>query len=206
MLRWSNVANKRNQPKPGSVNTRYVPWDKMESEGTFRDMCLRIQQKSQRSNAAKGEHSQTSHSWGKKHKTTMVYAYTGNAGRSNQLPLQKRKANLLEYMKIVPGKIYVKDIEPTVLKALIADGDVYIENGKSGHIRQSHSYAVATDPIEKPVVEEVVKEEPKVVKKTIKWNKEKDQKLLMDVIMGTADQDLVDAVGKTKTKMRKISK
>lgn len=190
-------------------------------EGTFRDMVYSLKTKDTGKQAAMGESLPWGGAWGKKAKTRMSYAFTGNEGKSNQLPLKKRKANLLKYMQTMTGtdKIYVNDIEPTVLKALIDDGDVYIENGKSGHIRQSHSYAVPTEKLEivegklgvpyskrnaDLIASGLLLGEEKVETKTVQWTKERDQKLLVEIMIGTADEELVKEVNRTKTKMRKI--
>lgn len=215
------MANKRNDPKPGSKPIRGMkpPWE-TDTVGTFRDMVHALANKNTGRKAASGEALPWTHGWGKKAKTAKVYAFTGNNGHSAQLPLKTRKANVLQYLQTTVHQIYVKDIEPTVLKGLIDDGDVYIENGKSGHIRQSHSYAVPTEKLE--IVEGKAKDpnakwkaeaialglptgDEKVETKKILWTKEKDQQLLIDMIKGEADPELVKEVNRTKTKMRKIT-
>ncbi len=152
-----------------------------ERKGTFRDMCFSSQK-------------------------PQICDSNGNTDKA-QLPMKQRAANVLKLIKKQPGGMMMAHrLNKKVLAKLVKDGDVYIENGKSGHMRQSHSYARATG-YRQPVVEEVVEEEePKVAKKKIKWTKKKDQKLLIDIMMGTADPELVKEVGRTKTKFRKIAK
>jgi hypothetical protein len=49
-------------------------------------------------------------------------------------------------------------------------------------------------------------EEDNGPKRTIKWTKDKHQKLLLDAIMGQADEEVVKQVTRTKTKPKKITK
>lgn len=174
------MANKRNQPKPGS-QWRGNPKDKHSDDETFREMCFKAQ-------------------------SPRKCNYDGNFGTA-QLPMKERAANLLNLIQKNPWGIRAYLLEKRVLAKLIKDGSVKVQNESHGDGRESKTVVIATNPIERPEFEEAAEPvEPKVVKKTIMWTKAKDQKLLMEVMMGTADQDLVDAVGKTKTKMRKITK
>ena len=219
------MANKRNNPKPGSTFDDVFGTRLGRATGTFNDMVFNLQKEKSGSEAARGEQKPHMAGWGRKAKHGTTYAYTGNEGKSCQLPMKMRKANLLKYMQTRLSKIMVKDIEPAVLKQLIDDGEVYIENGKSGHIRQSHAYAVPTErpEMEIPRVVEPHKKKREAAEaaeqhfrgknqgslrvdtQTIKWNKEKDDKLLLDALRGEADPELVKEIGRIKTKYRKIT-
>jgi len=169
----------------------------------------------------------TAGSWGRKAKTSFRYTYTGNEGKICQLPLTKRKENVL---KAIESKgengIWVKRIEPTVLDALIADEAVYLHRPPYYGSGRNYTMAVASrfpqpdKETRKRRQEETPAQykqrtletlnpapaEESKPKKTIKWTKERHQRLLIDALMGQADEEVVKQVTRTKTKPKKITK
>jgi hypothetical protein len=198
---------------------------KKHKETSFRDIVHELGKK-----PATGDAGERSFNWGRKAKTSFRPTYTGNEGKRCQLPLSRRKKNVLKNIeeKKETG-IWVKLIEPTVLKALQDDGSIYLhregypwgrpsgrfytravstaypqpdkkERQRRRQIQQEQYKQRMADPYPGEV------EEDNGPKRTIKWTKDKHQKLLLDAIMGQADEEVVKQVTRTKTKPKKITK
>ena len=201
------MANKQKESKPGS---RYagIPWDDGRlGRRSFNDMIDVM----------------------KKKKNTGYY-HDGNEGNANSLPMKRRKENVLEYIRS-RGEYGALDsqFESAVLKQLIKDGDVFLHRPMHNNMpRGKNLTSVIATSFPEPIVERVAvphaKKQAELMEaglhypgknkgkvrvddtQTIKWTKQKDQQLILDVLAGTADEELVQKVGKTKTKMRKIRK
>jgi hypothetical protein len=192
------MANKRNSPKPGS----------RRGVGEFRQLLW---------DTAKGGNQKW---WEKPPKKTR-----------GQKPMKQRKAELLATIQAKgENGLATNSINfyQPVLNKLIKDGDVVLKRNiyRTGFHGANRTAMVATwfpEPVEEEVREPYAKRKaaleeaglpykgmnqgtPRQDNQKVKWTKEKDQKLLMEVIKGTADEGLVQKVNRTKTKMRKITK
>lgn len=199
---------------------------KPHQQETFRDMCHNMEK-----GTPVGDAGERGFNWGRKAKTSFRYDYTGNEGQACQLPLTKRKENVLKAIeKRGEQGVWVKRIEPTVLEALLKDESVYLNRSNSVYSRRPagkfFTNAVSTNfpsPDKKTrerrreqmridckraqqEIDEGYPTVDKAPKKTIKWTKDKHQKLLIDAIMGQADEDVVKQVTRTKTLPKKIKK
>ena len=137
--------------------------------------------------------------------------------------MAQRCAELLAHLQLKgpsgEWETYLKP-DPAVMKRLVKNGDVVRKTPfphNSHEIRQNHVTIAATwfpkkakegtggpNAKKKAALKEADTTVEKVETRTIKWNKRKNDQLLFDTIMGTADPDVIRAVGRTKTKMRKL--
>jgi len=190
------MANKRNKPKPGS--TRGV--------GEFRQFLHTVRVEKRQ--------------W---------WEQTSDWCEAPHLPMKQRKAELLAKIQAKgEGGFCTNSInfyEP-VLNKLIKDGDVVLKRiiHRTGFHGANRTSMIATwfpEEVEERVAKPFAKREAelteagltypgqtqgkeRIPQKTINWTKEKDQQLLIDMIKGEADPQLVAAVNRTKTKFRKI--
>ena len=199
---------------------------KPHQQETFCDMCHEMQTGTPKGSDAKQPY--TSGSWGKKAKHSFRYSYTGNEGQACQLPLTTRKENVLAAIeKKTETGIWVKVIEPTVLKALLDDGSVYLNRSNSLFGRPTGRFYTRAVSLKFPQPDKEARErrreenkrrllearldaemqkEDTGPKRTIKWTKDKEQKLMMDMLKGKADPKIVKQLTRTKTKPKKITK
>jgi len=190
------MANKRNEPKPGS----------RRGVGTFRQQLFDT-------GAEKRQWWETRNDW------------LNGAQKPMKQRKAELLARIQAKGESGLGTNSINFFQP-VLDKLIKDGDVVLKRNiyRSGYHGANRTAMVATwfpEVTEERVAEPYAKrkaamEEAElpyrgmnqgketVPKKVVKWSKKKDQQLTMDILKGTADKELAAQVGKTKTKMRKI--
>ena len=153
--------------------------------------------------------------------------FNGNTGK-NQLPMAKRCENLLALIHEKGERgIWEHYLCDRVVAKLLERGDVYKHREQAGFRQRNYTHIVSSafpqpgkEELERRreqrqadyelrrTMEEIDATFPKAKgpKRTIKWSKAKQDKLLFDVLAGTADKDIVEQTRRTKTLPKKITK